>query len=147
MIRKNIVLFVFLLALFSQTSFPHNGAIGPDPVAENVAEKYVRTELYFGLTKPDGSTLTDVEWSEFVDEIITPRFPDGFTVVDGKGQWRNKEGKIAKENSKMFIVVYPRKTRGDAGKKIEEIRSAYKKRFDQESVMRVDITKSIIVSF
>jgi hypothetical protein len=111
------------------------------------AEKFVRTELYFGLTRSDKSTLTDDEWSLFVDEIITPRFPDGFTVVDGKGQWRNKEGKIAKENSKVFILVYSRKERAAAGKKIDEIREEYKKRFDQESVLRVDITKSILVSF
>lgn len=109
--------------------------------------KFIRTELYFGLTKPDGTTLNDAEWSAFVDEVITSRFPDGFTVVDGRGQWRNKEGKIAKENSKIFIFVYPRAERIAAGKKIDEIRNEYKKRFDQESVLRVDITKSVSVSF
>lgn len=138
MIRKNIVVLLFLIALWAPTSFANCLDHRSHASSATTAEKYIRTELYFGLTKPDGSTLTDAEWSNFVDEIITPRFPDGFTLVDGKGQWRNKEGRIAKENSKIFIVVYPRKTRGATAKKIEEIRTEYKKRFDQESVLRVD---------
>ena len=116
-------------------------------VVESAADKFVRTELYFGLTKRDGSTMTDVEWSRFVDEVITPRFPDGFTVVDGRGQWRNREGRVVKESSRVFIVVYPKKQRRPAGQKLDEIRDEYKKRFDQESVLRVDTTKSVIVSF
>ena len=142
--------FTKLLLLFLLLSPVSSGeiAIGatPDHFLHYALEKFIRTELYFGTTKADKSALTDAEWSTFVDEVITPRFPDGFTVVDGKGQWRSG-GKIAKESSKIFIVVYSRKEREVAGKKVDEIREEYKKRFEQESVLRVDITKSVRVSF
>ncbi|MGQ0541254.1 MAG: DUF3574 domain-containing protein [Blastocatellia bacterium] len=144
---RKILLFI---AVFSLSFAPQiSAAKGLDHSRALIVTtgKFIRTELYFGLTKPDGTTLNDAEWSLFVDEVVTPRFPDGFTVVDGRGQWRNKEGKIAKESSKVFIVVYPRIERVAAGKKIDEIRNEYKKRFDQESVLRVDFTKSIEVSF
>ena len=111
-----------------------------------IAEKFIRTELYFGRNRPNG-TVTDAEWQSFVDEFVTPRFPDGLTILDADGQWRGKDGSIAREQSKVIVLLYPRKLRRSMNAKIEEIRAEYKKRFAQESVMRIDITKSVEVSF
>lgn len=95
-----------------------------------------RLELYFGTERPDGSPVTDAEWAGFLDEEVTPRFPDGLTVLTGNGQWRNSKGVITKESSAVLIILYV--PSDDSESKIEAVRSAYKKRFDQESVMRVD---------
>lgn len=145
--KTKLALGLLLLVMLVPIGNAHYARGFSTGVVESAADKFVRTELYFGLTKRDGSTMTDVEWSRFVDEVITPRFPDGFTVVDGRGQWRNREGRVVKESSRVFIVVYPKKQRRPAGQKLDEIRDEYKKRFDQESVLRVDTTKSVIVSF
>jgi hypothetical protein len=82
-----------------------------------------------------------------VDEVVTPRFPDGLTILDADGQWRGKDGSIAREESKVIVLLYPRKNRKAMNAKIEEIRAEYKKRFAQEAVMRIDVTKSVEVSF
>ncbi|NIA67674.1 DUF3574 domain-containing protein [Pelagibius litoralis] len=95
-----------------------------------------RLELYFGTERPDGSPVTDAEWNGFLDEEVTPRFPDGLTVLTGNGQWRNSKGVITKETSAVLVILYV--PSDDSETKIEAVRSAYKKRFDQESVMRVD---------
>ncbi|WP_414943054.1 DUF3574 domain-containing protein [Amycolatopsis sp. cmx-11-32] len=29
---------------------------------------------------------------ELTDEVVTPRFPDGFTELTGRGQWRGSDG-------------------------------------------------------
>ena len=145
--KTKLALGLLLLVMLVPIGSAHHARSFSTRRVESAADKFVRTELYFGLTKRDGSTMTDVEWSRFVDEVITPRFPDGFTVVDGRGQWRNREGRVVKESSRVFIVVYPKKQRRPAGQKLDEIRDEYKKRFDQESVLRVDTTKSVIVSF
>ena len=118
------------------------------PTASNIAlEKFIRTELYFGRNIPNGGTVGESDWQKFVDEVVTPRFPDGLTVLDADGQWRGKDGLIAREESKVIVLLYPRKDRKATNAKIEEIRAEYKKRFAQESVMRIDITKSVEVSF
>jgi Protein of unknown function (DUF3574) len=96
-----------------------------------------RTELYFGKGKPDGSMVTDDEFRAFLDEIITPRFPNGLTVLSGSGQFRGSSGVIMREDAIYVMLVYP------PGQKqnrtyIEEIRESYKKAFAQESVLRVD---------
>ncbi len=93
-----------------------------------------RTELFFGLSLPNGSEISDAMWQTFVDDEITPRFPDGFTVLDGAGQWRESSGKISHERSKILLILCPRDVATTG--KLDEIRAAYKKRFNQVSVIR-----------
>lgn len=110
------------------------------------SEAWVRTELYFGTTKPDGSALTDEEWQDFLDEEITPRFPAGLTVLTGYGQFLNSSGVIAQEGSIVLILFYPADTVEESSPSIEEIRDAYEVAFEQESVLRVD-SAPVCVSF
>lgn len=107
-------------------------------------ELWNRTELYFGSAKPDGTIVSEAEYQQFVDAEVTPRFPDGLTVLTGYGQFRAAAGNIIKERSMVLILLYPLRLR-DANRKIEEIRTAYKTAFQQESVLRVD--NVAVVSF
>lgn len=98
------------------------------------APGWVKSELYFGRTKPGGE-VSAAEWDAFLAEEVTPRFPEGLTVLDAYGQWRNADGKIGKEATKLLVLVHPDEPA--AAKKIGEITEAYKKRFAQESVLWV----------
>ena len=62
--------------------------------------------------------------------------PDGLTVLSGYGQWHTDEGKPDRESLRVIVIWYERSKQGED--KIEAIRNAYRQRFDQESVMRVD---------
>jgi len=77
--------------------------------------------------------VTDTEWAAFVDEEITPRFPDGLTILDAIGQYRDQSGRILREATKVLLIVHPTDPRSRAA--LEEIRALYRKRFDQESVL------------
>jgi hypothetical protein len=110
------------------------------------AEEWIQTELYFGTTQEDGTELTDDEFNAFLDEEITPRFPDGLTVLTGYGQWRNAAGDATSEKSVVVIILYPADPSGETSAKIQDIREAYKTEFDQESVLRAD-TPGVCVSF
>ena len=107
---------------------------------------FVRTELYFGTAKPDGA-VTEDEFKQFVDEHVTPRFPDGLTVLQGDGQFRGESGVIVKEQSFVLILLYPYDALADGSRRIERIRALYKRLFDQESVLRVDDPFIVWVSF
>ncbi|MET9547907.1 DUF3574 domain-containing protein [Streptomyces sp. NPDC006627] len=100
---------------------------------------YTETRLFFGTERPDGGpAVTDKQFMAFVDEEVTPGFPDGLTIQDGRGQWRDANGRIERERSYELILLYPA---GEARKRdvlIEEIRSDYEKAFAQESVARLD---------
>ena len=54
----------------------------------------LRTELYFGMGRSDGSEISQDQWEAFVRDEITPRFPGGLTVVSARGQWRDAGGLI-----------------------------------------------------
>ncbi|KAM3114198.1 DUF3574 domain-containing protein [Phormidesmis sp. 146-33] len=99
-------------------------------------EPFARTELFFGLSKPDNSQVTNEEFQSFVSRVVTPRFPDGLTLVTARGQFRNASGQIIQERSRLLILLYPFER--DSSQKVEQIREAYKRAFQQESVLRVD---------
>ncbi|GAU70350.1 hypothetical protein SSP35_18_00780 [Streptomyces sp. NBRC 110611] len=104
-----------------------------------LGDPYVETSLLFGTAHADGSPpVTDRQFRRFVDEFVTPRFPEGLTVQQGQGQYRDAHGAIERERSYELILWYPLSRKGPSGRKIEEIRSAYTQRFGQESVARAD---------
>ena len=90
--------------------------------------------------------VAGADW-EFLREVVTPLFPDGFTVLAALGQYREASGNIAQEPSYVLVFLFPRQNTRIANAGIEKIRSDYKKRFSQESVLRVDIRKTVSVSF
>jgi hypothetical protein len=100
-------------------------------------EIWARTELFFGTSRPDGPPVSDEKFKRFLDAQVTPRFPDGLTLLTGSGQFKNSSGIIIQEKSKLLILLYPL-TDTDASNRIEAIREQYKQDFQQESVLRVD---------
>ena len=101
----------------------------------------VTTELFLGLSRPDGTVLSDREWQGFLSDIVTPLFPDGFTVLVGDGQWRQPgTADISHEPSKVLMIVHNKPGDDD---RITALIAAYKNSFLQESVLRVDL-KSIV---
>jgi uncharacterized protein DUF3574 len=158
-LRQNfLVLTVFVAALLAPAAYAqqqaalHNTA---QPVAQSETEKqrqpaaepFVRTELFFGTDKPEGE-VSRKEFRLFLKEEITPRFPDGLTVLTGTGQFRDSESnEIIRERSVLVILLYPQNTWKESNEKIEKIRELYKERFQQQSVLRVDDPRPVLVSF
>ncbi|MEG4204917.1 DUF3574 domain-containing protein [Microcoleus sp. Pol7_A1] len=103
----------------------------------------LKDELYFGLTKPGGETISEAEWQEFVKAVITPRFREGLTVLEGSGQFLNSSGILIRENSKIVILIY--QSSPEKNQAINEIIETYKRTFQQESVLRA--TSEVKVSF
>jgi hypothetical protein len=114
--------------------------------AQGGALPFVRTELFFGTAKPTG-VVTEEEFRSFVDAEVTPRFPDGLTLLKGDGQFRGENEVVIKEQSFVLILLYPYDTFKKSSQKIQQIRDRYKDAFDQESVLRVDDPFIVWVSF
>lgn len=100
-----------------------------------------RLEIIFGMSRPNGAAIAEDAWESFLESEVTPRFPDGFTVIQAAGQWRSGNGFIAKEKSSILVIWHTPTANSEAN--VELIRSVYKARFNQESVMRVDATSCV----
>ena len=96
------------------------------------AKAMMRAELMFGRNIGGRLGVTDARWRQFVAQELTPRFPDGLTVIDAQGQWRDPHGVLVREPSKIVVIV----TTDDAGarERISAVAAAYKERFQQRSV-------------
>lgn len=140
---------IFLLAFLSiiTPALAQQTATASAPAASVKAERYYRTELYIGRSIPGGSMVSEDAWEKFLNDVVTPRFPDGFTVLTGRGQYREASGTIAKEPSQVLVFLYRKADRKTAGTKIEEIKREYMRQFRQESVMRIDFGKTVLVAF
>jgi hypothetical protein len=99
------------------------------------------------MSRPDGTAITEAEWDAFLDAEITPRFPDGLTVLSGSGQWQEEDDDIIEEGSKIVILLYPREAVAESNAEIEEIRAAYEREFQQDSVLRADDDRPVCTSF
>ena len=98
------------------------------------AESMITAELLFGRKIGDRVGVSEAAFAAFVAREITPRFPDGLTVVDAKGQWRDSErGGIVREPSKLVLLTF----RDDPARResLGAIAEAYKRQFRQQSVL------------
>jgi hypothetical protein len=93
----------------------------------------LEVELMFGRHIGGHLGVTEARWARFLAREVTPRFPDGLTVLDAAGQWRDaRTGAVVREPSKLVRFVVPADARTD--EKIGEIVAAYKNRFRQDAV-------------
>ena len=114
------------------TLFGLAGCANVPPLACPAGQSQVRTaQLFLGAKPP--AKLSDADLRAFVDREVTPRFPEGVTVVDGGGQWKGSADQLVRDAAKVVLIVLPAK--GDAIARIETVRTAYRVRFKQDTVV------------
>lgn len=101
---------------------------------EESTHPFTRWTLYFGMSRTDGAVVSDSEWEAFLRDEVTPRFPNGFTVMDGAGRWRGSDGKPVTERTKVLVLIQS-DTRGIRFA-VGEMVNRYKALFHQESVLQ-----------
>jgi hypothetical protein len=90
-------------------------------------------QLFFGLSVPHRGPVTAKEWSSFLRQTVTPRFPDGFTVYDAYGQsWNPATRSVGRERTKVVLIAID--DTPPARAKIAEVADQYRGTFHQRSV-------------
>jgi hypothetical protein len=95
-------------------------------------DRQVQARLFFGLHGSAGM-ISEPEWTLFLAETVTPRFPDGLTVFQANGQWRGPGNRLEQEPARVVEIVHDDSL--DARTRINEIVTIYKARHQQQSVM------------
>jgi hypothetical protein len=130
------VLFGALLTALASPAFAQLSCTAPQ-------KPMLEVELMFGRNIGGRLGVTEALWRAFLAREVTPRFPDGLTVFDTAGQWRDAKTKaVVREPSKIVRIIT---ADGEAQGKIAAIASAYKNQFSQDSVGIV--TRPACVSF
>ena len=123
-----------LLAL--SAALAATGAAASPIICSAGLHRATTAELFFGRNIADNGVVSEADWGQFVDAEVTPRFPDGLSVNDVYGQWRDPHGGFEREQSKALFLVLSGAP--DEPAKLELVRNAYKARFHQDSVMLVE---------
>ena len=89
-------------------------------------------DLYFGRDKQGGGEVSEAEWASFLTDTVTPRFPDGLSVLNVEGQARESSGRIARERTKLLVVVVFDAPAHQG--RVRELLQAYNGRFGQHGV-------------
>jgi hypothetical protein len=96
-------------------------------------EPMLIVQLFFGEDVPGKGPLSPAAWNRFLRDEVTPRFPDGLTISEAHGQWRDpRTHKIVREPSKV-VMIAARDT-PELAVRIEAVMRAYRSRFHQQSV-------------
>ena len=116
-----------LIVVTGCTSLPAPCPAGLNPM--------VRSELFFGRNVGTVEGVSDAAWQQFLEQEISPRFPDGFTVLASDGQWRGNEARTIAERG--YVVHVIGEGSADELQKLHAIRAAYRGRFMQDLVLLV----------
>ena len=79
--------------------------------------------------------VSDSAWRMFVQETVTPAFPEGATVWEAAGQWRAPDGTLVRERSFVVELLHPATPEVEA--RIRQVIDDYKRRFAQQAVLRM----------
>ena len=109
-------------------------AAAAEPACPAGQERLRTAQLFLGRQTP-GLAITPWDLQRFVDQEITPRFPDGVTVLDGGSQWQGNENILIRDAAKVVLIVLPAK--GSPEARVEAVRTAYRTRFNQDAMLVV----------
>lgn len=144
--QKSLLVAALLLAISGCATPPPSSIHTKDPASSTLQgdatrpaqAQWVRTELYFSVGSIEGKegVVSPARWREFLDQEVTPRFPDGFTVLDAYGQWKDHDAKVPERlATKVIIILHESGQKRESD--IEAIRLAYKRITGDLSVLRL----------
>ena len=102
-----------------------------------------KTELYLGRSIWKAGEISDLQLYDFLENFAAVKLSaqdvSGFTIVPAHGHWRSESGdSLESERSLVLIVLYSLEMVDEVSEAIDEIAEAYRKRFHQISVLRID---------
>ena len=99
---------------------------GMDPVNEY--------RLFFGVENEAGTVVSEGQWSQFLADTVTPHFPAGLTVFDGRGQWLDPVGRLNRDRVKIVMAAVA----GDRDMTaVNEIAAEFISRFEAAAVFHM----------
>ena len=126
---KSLIVFMSLAILGGCATTASYVTANVDRIDEpsHVEAEVYRLRLFFGLSKPDGGSISLSNWESFQQNVIAEEF-DSFNIVDSIGFYKGQS-----EHSKILTLILDK----SEIPKAEKIAKIYAERFNQESVMMV----------
>jgi hypothetical protein len=89
-------------------------------------------QFFFGQDVAGRGRISPAQWNLFSHRVLTAHFPDGLTIYDANGQWRDPRSKIVRERTKVAVIAVD--AAKDVRADVDAVTQTYKKQFRQQSV-------------
>ncbi|WNZ26419.1 DUF3574 domain-containing protein [Leptolyngbya sp. NK1-12] len=113
-------------------------------IDNDVTPELIQVDLFFGQNIGTTGQVSNRQFNQFLRDEITPRFPDGLTVYDAKGQFLDSINRLIREPSKVVSLILEDTQANENS--INQIIGTYKQKFQQESVLAV-VDETLSVAF
>jgi len=134
-----------ILQVTNKDEFKISFGADKDLINNDLIPELIEVSLFFGRNIPGGGEVSDAEFAAFLDKTITPRFPDGLTVFEAKGQGQFHNSRdIMGERSKVVTLLIEDTVKNEIA--LNEIIKNYIQQFKQQSVL-VAVNENIAVAF
>ena len=115
------------------------GCAAPTKSARDVAchageQAWMHETLYLGTARAHGGSVDSAQWTQFEHDVLLAQFPNGFTVLDANGHWRDSAGRDFDEPVRTLVIDHADDAAANAA--IDRVIAEYRQRFDQEAVLR-----------
>jgi transcription termination factor NusB len=117
---------------------------GENLIDNDPTPEFIQADLFFGRSIPDGGQVSEEQFQDFVDDFITPGFPDGLTIFDADGQFLDSTGTLIQEPSKVVRLLFDDTQENEDD--IDGVITEYLDQFDQESVL-LAVNEEVKVGF
>lgn len=125
------------------------GALGSIAIALDISQvnalALVQEDLFFGRNLAGDAQVSEEQFQAFVDNVVTPRFPTGLTILDASKQFENSTNGSRQEPLKVITLFVEDTPNSQVA--IDEIVTAYRQQFKQESVLQVFNQDALKVGF
>ena len=98
-------------------------------------EEFTEYRLFFGRSRGDVEVVSDKAWQGFLAAEITPRFPDGLTVLGRRRAVARRIRLRSCGRGRSLVIVLARPGAAEVRHTVE-IAEEYKRSFGQEAVLR-----------
>ena len=112
------------------------GCVAPQPAVQATScaatqgVAMVQYQLFFGRSIQGRGEVSDGAWDDFLQQVVTPNLPNGYTVFDGTGAWLNPAtGRTIHERTKILLVALP--DAAASADSVGRVRTAYAAQFHQ----------------
>ena len=112
-----------------------DGSAAEDTDCRPPLERWTEVGLYLGRDIAGVGEVTEAQFRRSLAREVTPRFPDGLSVLDVQGQFRDGK-RIVRERSKLLVILVPDAREAEAD--VAAFVGAYKDAFRQQSVLRTE---------
>jgi hypothetical protein len=109
----------------------------PPPLPCSAERQHATAELVFArvASETPGPGVSEASFSKFLNDEVATRFHDGLTVLDAQDLTPKPAGGLLYGPAKVVMIVLP--GLADDSAQLEAIRTAYKTRFNQQTVLEM----------